>query len=244
VTAGPQTPPPSRTTGRVARVADLTPHARAEMFALLDAHFTDADRDVFERDLADKDVAILLENDEGAVVGFSTIVARHIEGPAGDALVVYSGDTIVEHAHRGSATLERLGAQCILASAESSGSPAYWLLLCSGFRTYRFLPLLFRDFFPKAGGSADPALAAHADAFAKALFGDARDADSGIVRVDGASTLADDLAEPDERHLRNEHVRFFLEANPGHRVGDELVCLARLERANLTEAAFRMRGSG
>jgi hypothetical protein len=46
-------------------------------------------------------------------------------------------------------------------------------------------------------------------------------------------------AVPDGR-ADNPHVRFFLERNPGHASGDELVCLTELSDANLTAAGVRM----
>ena len=42
--------------------------------------------------------------------------------------------------------------------------------------------------------------------------------------------------------LRDPHVRFFAERNPGHTRGDELCCLAPLTRAAFTSAAYRVIG--
>jgi hypothetical protein len=40
--------------------------------------------------------------------------------------------------------------------------------------------------------------------------------------------------------LRNRHVAFFAQRNPGHRDGDELVCLTRLQDDNLTASGRRI----
>jgi hypothetical protein len=47
-----------------------------------------------------------------------------------------------------------------------------------------------------------------------------------------------------ERRLRDEHVAFFAQRNPGHENGDELVCLTELEYENLTAAGKRMWDAG
>jgi hypothetical protein len=44
---------------------------------------------------------------------------------------------------------------------------------------------------------------------------------------------------PDGRHT-DPHVRFFLERNPGHVAGDELVTVTSLASDNLTPAGRRM----
>jgi hypothetical protein len=44
------------------------------------------------------------------------------------------------------------------------------------------------------------------------------------------------VAEIEEQRLDDPHVAYFAAANPGHRQGDELACLTRLDPANLTPA--------
>jgi hypothetical protein len=47
------------------------------------------------------------------------------------------------------------------------------------------------------------------------------------------------VAEPGEKERGNQHVKFFLEQNPGWRQGDELVCIARLAADNLRGSLAR-----
>jgi hypothetical protein len=230
----------SKTLGRVVRLDQVTQQMRDEMFALLETYFLDANRDVFERDLLSKDLVILLESHDGHVVGFSTQVARTVATESGDAFVVYSGDTIIDAAHRGSVALVQLGTKTIIGSGLASGLPAYWMVLSSGFRTYGFMPLIFRDYFPRAGGCADADLPTKAACFASAFFGDGFDAATGIVRLEGACTLRPELADDEQAARRSKHGDFFGEVNPGHANGDELVCCARLTSENFTRVAQRM----
>lgn len=232
----------ARTLGRVVAVSDLASSAHDEMFSLLETYFTDADRAVFELDLASKHSVVLLESESGQVVGFSAVVSHVVAGAHDESLVVYSGDTIVDEAHRGSLKLLQLVTRTVMGIAAASELPSYWMLLSSGYRTYRLLPLIFRDFFPRAGGSDDADLAPLARAFAEGLFGERYHAGSGVVFVDGASALRSD-GDAGKRAQTDPHIRFFIQANPEHTAGGELVCLARLRIENFTGAGIRLLGA-
>ena len=227
------------TRGRSVPVADLGPARRDEMYRLLEAHFADADRETFERDLDEKDLAILPEDAVGRVVGFSTFEARvrHVLGS--DVLVIYSGDTIVSSEHRHQTELPRTFISLAMGAADASPLPAWWLLVCSGYKTYRYLPLFFREFHPSLGADRTD-LRAMTDALALARFGERYDAATGIVSLPGASALREGVADVDSRRLADPAVRRFLELNPGHAHGDELACVVRIARDNLTRAGERM----
>ena len=65
-------------------------------------------------------------------------------------------------------------------------------------------------------------------------FGKRYDAAAGILRAEpGNQRLREGIAELDDRRLRDPHVAFFQQRNPGHPQGDELVCLARFHPDNL-----------
>lgn len=210
----------------------LSRRDRDAMFALYTRYFETRDRMVFERDLAEKEWVILLRDDDGVIDGFSTLMSMNVSG----ATVFFSGDTIVDRGRWGTLDLPRLWARHVFAAADSN---TYWFLISSGFRTYRYLPLFFRDFHPRLGGDASmkPLL----DTIAVAKFGDAYDPRSGVIRLATPAPLRDGVSDPVTR-LTNPHVRFFTDANPGHAGGDELACLVRVDVANLTAAGLRMIG--
>jgi hypothetical protein len=212
----------------VARAA-LTRRDRDAMFALYTTYFATNDRLTFERDLAEKEWVILLYDADGAIGGFSTLMRMR----AGDATVFFSGDTIVARHRWGTFDLPRLWAQHVLAEADAN---AYWFLICSGYRTYRFLPLFFRRFYPR-----DVAMKPLLDEIAVAKFGDAYDSRTAVIRPATPAPLREGVSDPELR-MNNPHVRFFVEANPGHADGDELACLVRVDVANLTPAGLRMIG--
>ena len=82
------------------------------------------------------------------------------------------------------------------------------------------------------------------DALALDLRDDRYEPSTGIVRRKRPQVLRAELRGIPERRMRDRHVAFFAETNPGHEQGDELVCLTELEEENLTPAGQRMWEAG
>lgn len=220
---------------------ELSRRERDEMFALYTAYFETGDRIVFERDLAEKQWVILLRDDAGEIEGFSTLLVMEI----GDATVFFSGDTVVDRRRWGTYDLPRLWARHVFSSARAlAPRMVYWFLISSGYRTYRYLPVFFRDFHPSFDGRTPPAMKALTDTIATAKFGDAYDPETGVIRLAHPAPLREGISDPEERARRDPHVRFFVSANPGHARGDELACLVRITPGNLTPAGARMVDAG
>lgn len=226
-------------TGRTVRRDALTPGQEQHLYELLATFFHGVDRATFTGDLYEKSHVILLEDDAGLVRGFSTLLVYRTTVPGVDATIVYSGDTIVDRAWWGSPSL----AVSWLAAARSltqerDTRDVYWLLLTSGFRTYRFLPVFWREFYPRCdGGESRRPLA---DALARERFGDRYDAGTGIVRFGRPQVLVPELRDVPAGRSHDPHVAFFLERNPGHVHGDELVCVTDIGDRNLTPAGRRI----
>jgi hypothetical protein len=224
--------------------ADLTIDERAAMFALLDAHFDGVRPDVFDRDLEEKDWVLRIVR-EGALVGFSTLQVYPTTFAGHHLNVIYSGDTVVAPEAWGTPVLARGWIALVRAiQAIRPDEPWYWLLLSSGFRTYRFLPVFWREFWPRHGAQLDDARREMTSALARERFNDCYDEQAGIVRFPLPQRLRPHLARIPEGRDLDPHVQFFLERNPGHSDGDELVCLTALSDDNLTAAGVRVvRGS-
>jgi hypothetical protein len=223
--------------GRTIRREDLTADQIATMFDLLGTFFAGVTRTTFDQDLTEKSHVILLEDPEGRVRGFSTLLVYQTQVPDTNATVVYSGDTIVHRDWWGSPALPVTWLRAVRALTPSS-TPVYWLLLTSGFRTYRFLSVFWRDFYPRFDTvTQTPALV---DALARERFGDRYDASRGIVCFDRPQVLVPELLDVSSGRTSDPHVAFFLERNPGFTNGDELVCLTELGDHNLTAAGRRI----
>ena len=116
----------------------------------------------------------------------------------------------------------------------------YWLLLTSGYRTYRFLSVFFRTFYPRYDEKTPAAAQALLDAVAAERFGARYDSATGLVRFEHPHTLAHDLVVVPTGRTADPHVKFFLARNPGFVAGGELACLTRIHDDNLTPAGRRM----
>jgi hypothetical protein len=217
---------------------------RAEMYQLLEAHFIGVTRARFEQDLSDKDFAILVMQGN-RLVGFSTLLAYETSFNGQPVSVIYSGDTIMARDAWGSTALPRAWIETVngLRNIYARG-PLYWLLLTSGFRTYRFLSVFWREFWPRFDRATPPPTKRLLDQLALERFGKQYDSAAGIVRFDQPQKLRDELAEIPSGRVDDPHITCFQMRNPGHGEGDELVCLADLSTDNLTAAGRRMMGSG
>jgi hypothetical protein len=232
--------PGARDRAIACRRPDLAAFDRAGMLALLDAHFDGVSPAQFHRDLDAKDWVLRIVRDD-ALVGFSTLRAWATTHAGRAIHVISSGDTIMSPDAWGSPALAR-GWIALVRSIQATQPSArwYWLLLSSGFRTYRFLPVFWRRFCPRHDAEPSPDEQDLLAALARAEYGDAYDEAAGVVRFKRPHRLRPHLAAIPARREDDPHVRFFLARNPGHARGDELVCLADIGDANLTAAGERM----
>jgi hypothetical protein len=205
----------------------------ARMFAIYAAHYDACEPARFGADLAVKDYVILLEQ-QGELKGFSTVAHFGFRASAGDVNVLFSGDTVIDRSAWGEQALSRSFAQLAGAlHAQAPATPLYWLLISKGHRTYRYLRLFARRFFPHEA-THDAQLAQLAAEVARARFGDDFDPRTGVIAFDRShGHLKEDLAEVPGHIAARPEGAFFLQRNPGYRHGHELVCLAQLTAGNL-----------
>lgn len=211
-----------------------------ELFALLDTHFDGVDATQFAHDLEEKDWVLRIRRDD-RLVGFTTLKVYGTRFENERVNIIYSGDTITEPEVWGSPVLGRTWVPLVRRLvAERPAEPWYWLLLSSGFRTYRFLPIFFREFWPRYDLQTPPRLTAMMTHLARERFGTLFDAASGVVRFEHPQRLREELATVPDGKRHDPHVAFFLERNPAHGDGDELVCLTALNDDNFSAAGRRM----
>ena len=223
-------------------VAALSDDVRHEMAALYLGMYDGSSPALFFRDLATKD-EVLLVHDGRTLVGFSTFKVFEHDWRGQRVAVVYSGDTVVAREHWGQQALafdwiSRMGA----IKREHPERPLYWLLLVKGHRTFRYLPLFAKSFWPH--WSIDRSdLKPLADALAIAMFPDDYNPDSGVVEfAESRGHLKPDIATPSPAEAARDDVGFFLQRNPGYRRGHELVCVAEIEPHNMKPLTLRLFG--
>ncbi len=212
------------------------------MFVLYSASYCDAHRDLFDRDLSDKTHCIILCDTESVIQGFSTLKLYATTWGGTPLRVIFSGDTIIDPAHWGSQQLAfawiRLAGEI---SRSAPGVPLYWLLICKGHRTYRYLRAFAHDYAPRFDAATAPDVQALTDHLANQRFGAAYDGNTGVLSFPTPQgRLTPTLAEVPDAHRRLPDVAYFLARNPRYANGDELVCLCELSTANLRPMARRL----
>lgn len=227
---------------RLRSAADLSAAEKGLMFRLMREVFQDPDRAQFEQDLAEKRWVLLLEDrGTGDLAGFSTLMRLDMVVDREPIEAYFSGDTVVRRSCWGGAAFPRLAAAAaITLSRSASARTRYWFLICSGFRTYRFLPLLFKRFYPAFDAPFPARRKRHLDALALRKFGARYDVRTGVIRPARPAALRPGISDITQGRLKNPHVAFFAKADPGHAFGDELACLAELRPDNLAPAALRL----
>ena len=230
----------SATAARLVSCAQLTRADLSRMHHLLSEHFDGVTSEQFQRDTAEKNWVLLIERSE-RLVGFSTILAYETSFDGEPYSVIYSGDTIVAPEAWNAPTLPRAWIESIAKLRESyPRGPFLWMLITSGFRTYRFLPLFWRDSYPRFDLSTPPGCQQLIDRLAAERFGRQYDPATGVVRFKNPQRLRRALVEIPVGRIEDPHVAFFAARNPGYAAGDELVCLTELAPSNLTAAGRRM----
>lgn len=219
-------------------ITDLSDTDREAMYCLLRHHFSGVTPEVFNQDLADKNWVILIKNKE-RLKGFSTLRLYDAAVNGVPLSVVYSGDTIVDPSAWSSATLPRAWIQAIN-QLRSPKKRLFWLLISSGFRTYRLLPTFWQTFYPRYDRPTPKTTKHLMNTLAKQQFGTAYDQKTGIVRFEHPQQLSPILGTVPPERRSEPHIHFFEQANPDHSKGDELVCITEICAENLTAVGRRM----
>ena len=227
--------------GRLVACSELGGVEIQSMFDLLSRNFMGVIPEVFLRDLEEKNWVILIEDQEGKLRGFTTFLMVQSQVTKMPTTVVSSGDTIVDPLAWGSPILPRTWIRSIYELKQNfPEGDLVWLLLTSGFRTYRFMSVFCREFFPRFDRDSPEEIQNLLRALAKEKYAKTFDAESGLVRFPKPQALRDHLIHIPEGRKADPHIEFFLRSNPGHAKGDELVSLAFLSLDNLTSAGKRM----
>lgn len=223
--------------GTVVKIQDVTADEINAMFALMDEFYENMDRSVFERDFFAKDYCIILRNDEERVVGFTTQKVMSVSVDGKEVHGMFSGDTIIHKDYWGDTELFRVWAQFWFPFAEKYDE-FYWFLICKGYKTYRIMPLFWREFYPSCKAETPEYEKKIIDAYASLLYPDEYNAATGVIEYKHVKDkLKAGVADIDEHRMKNKDVAFFNAANPGHAAGNDLACLARIDRSLLRKHA-------
>ena len=226
------------------------PHLREgkveEMWVVFHQYYDDIERERFESDLSAKSHVILLyDTGSRELQGFSTLqlISNTLEGRR--FLAIYSGDTVINEAYWGQTALQRAFTLYTLKHmALNPAIPVYWFLISKGYKTYLLLTRNYVEHWPRWEEPTPPFQKAILDKLSSDKFADSWKPELGVLQFDTPQgKLKEEVAEIDQDLLRHyRDILFFTEANPGHRDGDELCCLGRVNPAfifNFTNRTVR-----
>ena len=224
------------------KVTNITLDEKQQMYAILSKYFLGTSYDEFSSDLSKKEIAIFIE-EEGQILGFSTLVCSEVEVEGKAVPVIFSGDTIVEREHRNSSGLGIEVANYFDRVRERfKDRTVYYLLTTKGWRTYKVLPFFFNEFYPRAEVQTPLEIKKVMDAFCQKKYKERYDAKKGLVVAVGEpqrlrSENLYDSAYPDRQ---SNDIDFFFEKNPNYLDGTELVCVASIDEENITKRFKRL----
>jgi hypothetical protein len=210
------------------------------MLRIMQTYYLNVDAGQFRADLKEKDRVILLYENR-TIRGFSTWMLTQYEIDERTVNIIFSGDTIIEKDHWNSMALPIAWGHLMLATlTQNPDRELYWLLTSKGYKTYRFLPVFFRKFYPSFAQETPAFEKALLDSFANHKFGNRFNPLTGIMTASDASQrLVPGVADITESRRNDRHVHFFEKMNPGHVRGDELVCLASCRPDNINPFIMR-----
>lgn len=219
-------------TTRLVSPAQLTDCQTNRMYELMAAHYDGVRKDAFLKDLAEKSCVILLEEEE-EMIGFSTQKLIEYEG----VRAVFSGDTIIHRDHWGTQRLSRAFARHFF---DHPDGPLYWFLISKGYKTYKYLPTFFKEFYPRHDQPTPPGMQTLLDGYGQLLYPGEYNPSTGVIEYKGEKDrLKEELQDLSER-AGDPNYQFFARMNPGHRQGHDLACITLLSRDNLRRGAERI----
>jgi hypothetical protein len=215
---------------------------RRKLYELLERHYEHVFWPQFEADLLEKDAVIVLRDASGLPCGFSTQKVMHITVDGTPVRAIFSGDTIIDPNHWGEQELGRAWCRYVgQVRAAEADTLLYWFLISKGYRTYLYLPVFFKTYYPACAWPTPAAEQRILNALASAKFPEDYDAERGLVVFqESRGNLKPELAAVPPHRLKNQHVQFFLSCNPTYSEGTELVCLAEISPENMRSYPARI----
>ena len=226
--------------GQIKPVGEYTEEERNAMYRLMAEFYDNTSENVFRQDFFDKDYCLALYHERDGLVGFTTQKVMTVEVGGKEVHGIFSGDTIIHKEHWGDMELFKTWAAFWFDFAKQYDE-FYWFLICKGYKTYRMLPLFFTEFYPNYRAKTPVYEQSIIDAYASKLYGGEYNQESGVVEYRTVKDkLKQGVADVGNREMKNRDIAFFCQANPGHIHGNDLACLAKLDKTLLKKRVAEM----
>jgi len=231
-----------KVSGEMIPIQELLPNDKKQMLALMENYFLNVTGNKFENDLGEKERVILLRDENNSIVGFSTVKLMRVEVFGREVVAIFSGDTVVDKSCWGErALVKKLGEYFIEVIEENPESYCCWYLISKGYKTYRYLPLYFHEFYPGLKKVTPIFEQKIIKTLSEKKYPGKYNQKTGVINFNSkAECLREGIAEVTQSRLKDPHVSFFVLKNPGHANGNELACIGLLTKENLTKTFYKI----
>ena len=214
----------------IIKTGSISQNIKHTMFSIYACYYEPALKNIFMNDLSEKSHVLLLLDEKNDIRGFSTLKTWVLEHQGTPLQILYSGDTIIEQEFWGSQVLSFNWIEFAgKIKAQSPDIPLYWFLITKGHRTYRYMSVFSKDFFPKLDKPTPAFIQSLMHRIGSETFADQYCEETGVVmhRPESAA-LKKEFEGSRLINKTNKDIDFFVSKNPGYESGDELLCLCEL----------------
>jgi hypothetical protein len=206
----------------------------------LTARYVNTSRPHYERNLLALPEVALWRVRGGELAGLVGLDVHRVLWRGRKRIVIFTSNVVADERFRGRSLVLKTGLKLLLRErVRRPFAEAYWLFDTFSFMSYLIPARNFEEFWPRRDRPTPDDVAAFIDKLAAERYGADWNRETGVVRRSGYKQLLPKTASIDERSRSDPDVGFFEAANPGHREGDMLVCLAPLTVNNLFAAVKR-----
>lgn len=231
-------------TGTTYRAASSLGEAEVEEIWQFYKQFTERTREAFVAKLRQVPEVFLCRDAQHRLRAFGSfqVVQGTWEGkPYG---MLYTHWTGIDPTWRGKRLVQRIGLRYYLRyRLRNPTTPVYWLVCASTYKSYLLLARNFADSWPHRNRAWPARERSLCDQGMRQLGYDTLHPQTGVLHRDGSSRYTDGVVD-DPALLSDPDIAFYAELNPGHRHGDTLPCLARLDARNWLHIGQRAVYSG
>ena len=128
----------------------------------------------------------------GRISGFTTLTRLHATVDGEPVRALFSGDTVTEAtywARNDTARAVALLLQHMLEIAQDVECRWYWFVISSTYRSYRLLPMIFRESYPSPGCDMPSQVTRALEALTARKFGGGYDPESSVIRFPHATVF-------------------------------------------------------
>lgn len=217
-------------------------HAELDEVWTLTQRYIDTPRPQYESKLLALPEIGLWRVRGGELAGLVSLDVHRVLWHGRTRIIIFTSSVVADERFRGRNLVLRTGLRLLLREKlRRPFAPAYWLFDTFSYKSYLLMARNLGQFWPRRASVTPPDTALFIDKLATERYGPDWNRETGVVRRSGAKQLRSHTAPIDGALRSDPDVSFFETANPGHREGDMLVCLAPLTPSNLLGAIRRAR---